>query len=329
MAHRLQRWIGLAAAGALCAVALVPMPALAAQGPKWNIAVGAERKDAGLQANGFFTNNITIHAGDQVNWNRTVGEIHTVTFAPVGPPFSVTGPPDTGQIVLGPGFFPAGGSSYTGGYANSGIFGVSAVSDTYSLTFPNTGVYPYVCLIHPGMDGTVNVVSPNTALPATQADYDRASRPQQSKLFGLASSLLGQGTAAAAPKNVTAGAGELVTGVGAVADLRFAPDKRVVHVGDTVTWTNRDPQTPHTITFGPENFPNAFAAYAPVNASGGHATVSDNTTLVNSGFIANDQVVFPGSPNTFSATFTVPGTYPYVCALHDGQGMVGSITVLR
>ena len=324
MVHRLQRWFGLAAAGALVAVALVPMPALAAQATTWNVAVGAQSNDAGQQANGFFSRNITVHTGDTVNWNWNAEEIHTVTFAPVGPPFSVSG----GQIVLGPGFFPAGGSSYTCGYANSGIFGISAPSNTYSLTFPNTGTYAYLCLIHPGMNGTVNVVSSDTALPATQADYDHASKSQQSQLLGLARSLIGQGTAAAAPNKVTAGAGQLVNGVGAVADLRFAPDKRVVHVGDTVTWTNLDPQTPHTVTFGPEDFPNPFAAYPAVNASGGHATISNNTTLVNSGFIANDELVFPGSPNTFSATFTTPGTYPYVCALHDQQGMVGSITVL-
>src|SRR5215471_14833944 len=102
MAHRLQRWIGLAVAGALGAVALVPMPVLAAQGATWNVAVGAESKDAGLQANGFFSNNITIHAGDTVNWKWSVQEIHTVTFAPEGPPFSVTGPPASGQIMLGP-----------------------------------------------------------------------------------------------------------------------------------------------------------------------------------------------------------------------------------
>jgi plastocyanin len=45
---------------------------------------------------------------------------------------------------------------------------------------------------------------------------------------------------------------------------------------------------------------------------------------VNSGFIG------AGLPagTTFSATFTKPGTYAYICALHDELGMVGTVVVL-
>jgi plastocyanin len=31
---------------------------------------------------------------------------------------------------------------------------------------------------------------------------------------------------------------------------------------------------------------------------------------------------------TFSATFTAPGTYNYICALHDDLGMTGTVVVL-
>ena len=45
--------------------------------------------------------------------------------------------------------------------------------------------------------------------------------------------------------------------------MRFLPDKKNVHVGDTVTWTNKDPETPHTVTFGTEPSGGPLAAFAP------------------------------------------------------------------
>jgi plastocyanin len=316
---------GFLATGAAIAVALAPMPAMAAS--HWNVRVGAQTTDAGVQANGFFNNNITIHAGDTVDWNWNAREIHTVTFgAPPGPLLIV----DPGvSIVPGAGIAAVGdGFSYTGGFASSGVFGVNAASNTFSLTFPTVGTYTYVCLLHEGMNGTVNVVSANSALAVTQADYDRASKARQSQLLGLGRSLIGQGTALVAPAQVSAGTGQLVSGIGSVADLRFAPDKRVVHVGDTVTWTNLDPQTPHTVTFGdepPSWANNPFASYPAANVTANPARVGPSA-FVNSGFVAKAKEF--EVPNTFAATFTSPGTYPYICALHDDLGMTGTIVVL-
>jgi len=139
------------------------MPAMAAS--RWNVSVGAQTIDAGVQVNGFFNNNITIHAGDTVDWNWNAEEIHTVTFGrPPGPLFIV----DPGvSIIPGAGIAAAGnGTSYTGGFASSGVFGVNASSNTFSLTFPTVGTCTYVCLLHESMNGTVNVVSANSALAA-------------------------------------------------------------------------------------------------------------------------------------------------------------------
>ena len=52
---------------------------------------------------------------------------------------------------------------------------------------------------------------------------------------------------------MTAGIGEIVaTGGGSdtVSVMRFLQDSIFVRVGDTVEWTNLDPVTPHTVTFG-------------------------------------------------------------------------------
>ena len=325
MLRGLQRLFGILAAGAVIAVALVPVPAMAAS--HWSVSVGAQSTDAGVQANGFFNNNITIHAGDTVDWSWYAREIHTVTFGtPPGQLFIV----DPGvSIAPGAGIAAVGnGTSYTGGFASSGVFGVNSPSNTFSLTFPKEGTYAYVCLLHEGMNGTVNVISANSALAATQADYDRASKARQFQLLGLGRSLIGQGTALVAPRQVSAGTGQLVSGIGSVADLRFAPDKRVVHVGDTVTWTNLDPQTPHTVTFGdepPSWANNPFASYPAANVTANPAPVGPGA-FVNSGFVAKAKEF--GVPNTFSARFTAPGTYPYICALHDDLGMTGTIVVL-
>jgi plastocyanin len=324
MVHRLLRLFGGVAAAALLGVALLPMPALAATA--WNVGVGAQTPDAGVQANGFFANKITVDVGDTVTWTERVGEIHTVTFlsgAPEPPLFSIIG----NQIVPNlQAFAPAGGPTYAGsGFVNSGLLAVPG--QTFSLTFAAPGTYSYLCLVHAGMTGTVTVNPAGTAYPATQAVYDQLALIQQAQLLGQGRSLLGSAQAAAGATTVTAGIGQLVPGVGALADLRFVPDRRIVHVGDTVTWTNRDPQTPHTITFGTEPPGGPFGAYAPSsNVSGGHATISSPTQSVNSGFIAEDPD-FEVS-DTFSATFTAAGTYSYICALHDEQGMTGTIVVL-
>jgi plastocyanin len=328
MGHRLQRLFGWLVVGALVAVALVPMPALAAPAT-WYVKVGAQTADKGVQANGFFNNKLTVDAGDTVTWNWAADEIHTVTFlsgAPEPPLFAVIG----GQLVPNLAYVgPSGGPDYNGaGIANSGVFGFPGVPTAFSLRFTTPGTYSYVCLLHAGMAGTVTVNPADTPYPASQADYDRASQALEAQLFGQGRSLFGQDQAAAAPTGVTAGDGRVVNRADStLAVLRFVPDQRVVHVGQTVTWTNLDPQTPHTVTFGTEPPGGPFGAYPPSsNVTDGHATINSPTDSVNSGFIAKDPLF--QVKNTFSATFSAPGTYPYICALHDDAGMTGSIVVL-
>ncbi len=47
----------------------------------------------------------------------------------------------------------------------------------------------------------------------------------------------------------------------------------------------------------------------------------------NSGWIWGTKDPFPGS-RTYSLKFDTPGTYEYICVLHDMMGMSGHITVL-
>jgi FtsP/CotA-like multicopper oxidase with cupredoxin domain/plastocyanin len=78
----------------------------------------------------------------------------------------------------------------------------------------------------------------------------------------------------------------------AMVDDRFAPPDLVVTAGTTVTWVNRGADWHSVAAFD--------------------------------GSFASDQVA-PGQ--TFSHTFTTPGTYKFLCRHHGRQGMVGQIVV--
>jgi plastocyanin len=99
--------------------------------------------------NRFFPGVVEIKAGDTVTWKgASEYEPHTITFEP---PF--TNPEDPRAVP------PAGartGGSYTAGFANSGFIGPNPFpAQSFSLRFPKAGVYNYICVLHPGMAGTV------------------------------------------------------------------------------------------------------------------------------------------------------------------------------
>jgi len=77
-----------------------------------------------------------------------------------------------------------------------------------------------------------------------------------------------------------------------IADMAFAPGDVTVNVGDTVTWTNADPGMVHTVT----------------STSGA--------------FDSGDM----DEGESYSVTFTAPGTYAYLCTPHPF--MTGTVTVV-
>src|SRR5262249_39057720 len=92
---------------------------------------------------------------------------------------------------------------------------------------------------------------------------------------------------------VRVGYGEVVaTGGGSQARsvVRFHPGVTVVHVGDTVEWTNADPGNLHTVTFGPDPVaaPFPIGVNATLDADGAlHAVVGllPPTATVHSGIL--------------------------------------------
>lgn len=96
----------------------------------------------------------------------------------------------------------------------------------------------------------------------------------------------------AAPGSVTTAISVAPVGDNAVSitNMAFAPPALTVKAGQTVTWVNHD-EEPHTVAAGDGSF------HSP-------------------GMDVND---------TFTFTFTKPGTYDYVCSIHPF--MHGAVTV--
>jgi plastocyanin len=92
--------------------------------------------------------------------------------------------------------------------------------------------------------------------------------------------------------------------------LKFVPEEVEISVGDTVRWTAESEG--HNVSFKPE-------AHSKVELPEGaepFATYEGNRSFL---------VMEVGE--TFEHTFTVPGTYVYVCVPHAGQGMIGRVIV--
>jgi plastocyanin len=311
----MKRWISV------LAVLILPQFLHAAQ---WQATVGADSNDQGMQALAFLPNEMWIHEGDSIKWTFVTGEIHTVTFIPDGQ----TRFPRT---VGCPGFTPDP-ATFTGGTCVTSMS--LAKPNSYTVTFTTVGNYKLVCLVHANMTAAIHVLLASAPLPHDQDFYDKQAATEQIEL--LSDKIHDHGKN---EKNtVTAGIGQVVaTGGGSetVSHMRFMDDKVLIRVGDTVEWTNEDPVTPHTITFGVEPLDPMPASSNVTKDSDGarHATINSTSDNVHSGFIVagpqerNFLNQLPLPVTRFRVTFTHAGVYPYKCALHDDLGMNGTVTV--
>ncbi|MGH2442140.1 MAG: plastocyanin/azurin family copper-binding protein [Chloroflexota bacterium] len=289
-------------------------------GVNWQVSAGSGTADSAVTGMSFYPEVITIDAGDSITWNFK-GDAHTVTF--------LSGAPQPGSLSPQAGM-PAGGTSYDGtGFVNSGVV---PPHGSFTLTFTKSGTFPYVCLLHPGMIGTVVVQPAGMAYPKSQADYDEAATVAAQTDLGQGVTALFHTTPPASTKNADGSSNYNVftgTSAGRGGVMRFLPGQLTIAVGDTVTWTNPDMMDPHTVTFSPDgkypDFPSG-PAFAPAGGP-----TYDGTTFTNSGLI------FPvgtpaihGIPTSTSYTlkFTKAGVYTYHCLLHDANGMIGKIRVM-
>jgi plastocyanin len=208
---------------------------------------------------------------------------------------------------------------------------------TFTVMFPATGNFKFACLFHENMTGAIHVLATSDLLPHDQAFYDNEAKTDRRALIAR-QDYTGHLTGHGSGNDVIAGVGRVVATTGGthtVSILRFMQKRVTIHVGDSVAWGNDDPITPHTITFGvePEN-PIPPSPNVTVDADGSrHATLTSTADSAHSGFIQaapQDRIGLPQSPvgvTRFRVTFTKRGTYRYICALHDGLGMVGTVVV--
>jgi plastocyanin len=314
-----RRWAA-AAVLALASAALMyaPNPVYAVD---WQATTGAQSGDQGIQALAFFPVELTVNVGDSLTWTFPTHEIHTLSFLCPTPAGSCapTGRPPFATAPVTPDNFVYHGTEFV----NSGPLVRGA---SYTVDFATPGTFSFVCLVHGQMSGTVHVNGAGTAYPFNQVDYDHQAQQQSSQLLGqgrqMKANEMQAAVAGPSRDQVTLGSGFVtVTSGGAESVLiaRFLPPNLEIRAGDTVTWTALDPVTPHTVTFGPE----PINPFPPAGLDGpGHATINSPTQAVNSGFIG---LAFPATQ--LSVTFTQPGTYAYICALHDDLGMAGTILV--
>jgi plastocyanin len=89
----------------------------------------------------------------------------------------------------------------------------------------------------------------------------------------------------------------------------FEPARTIIKAGDTIEWKNIGTQLHHVTTD-----PSAALKKNDVSSPRG-------AKPFDSGFLK------PGE--SFSETFSVPGTYHYTCAVHEAKGMSGVIIVTK
>ena len=208
--------------------------------------------------NVYLPGDMTVLVGDSVKWTTESDEPHSVTFgngpAGVPPPgwpaagFTGTNPPPPGTAALT--------ASYDGtGFLNSELLfkGSSA-----TVTFTKAGSFGFICQIHPGMSGTVNVVASGTT--TTQADADAKAALTRTAILGAVDSLEAATTAQVTEtersdgtslwniytNSIQAPAPQPGGGTGFLELLRFVPPSLEIQAGDTVRWTAT---AVHTVTF--------------------------------------------------------------------------------
>lgn len=269
----------------------------------WKVLVGEQSPDMAIQGMSFLPGEIWIDQGDTIKFVANSAEIHTVSFGtPPIPPTSVDSLlADAVPRVGGPVFDP------TAPWTNSGILTTMPSPEFPSSTwylqkFAARGDFTFYCLIHgQNMSLTVHVRAPHTRYPHTQAWYDAQAGIETASIIADGAALWYATALQASPTHVFVGASDSMAMV-----MRFIWPNDVVPLGTTVKFDLSANQVlvPHTVTF---------------------TSLVQNGKPVDSGILLEG---FAGGPSTFSVTFDQPGTWNYICELHDGMGMVGSVTVL-
>jgi plastocyanin len=365
----------IAPVGLAFALAVLSAPRAAQAQRNWEAKVGAESPGMGKQALAFLPNELWIHVGDSITWTSGSNEIHTVTFLTVGqifpaftdgcPGFSSSGTAFDGSscvttepFVRGGNFtvtFPKAGNYKINCLVHNTMNGVIHVLDRSAVLPHDQSFYDQEAAeqssnllkdmdhaMSVGMDMDMAGVGSRTAGNSISVRVLYPKSRSRGVMRHIATGNYPRGDIG---NQVTAGVGEISStpgGLQTASLVRFLKGTIEIHAGDTVEWSNSDPEEPHTITFGPE--PADLFDPSPnvtMDEDGAlRAVLMSPSDSVHSGFMElalQDEPGLPSNslvanaialnPTRFRVTFVNPGTYNYKCSLHDNLGMVGKVIV--
>jgi plastocyanin len=310
----------------LCALAVLTQPGMHAArsdtGPHtWHVTVAIDSPDRSIVDHAFLPGDLYIDVGDTVVWTTRSEDIHSVTFLPPGSRAPLFSPFDDTATQQG-------STRYDGAsYYNSGTMAASQrpifvipVVTTYGLTFNKQGTFPYLCVMYHRMQGRIHVRPAGTPYPFTQAQYDASVAQQVAAAMRVGHALAAQAARESSSHNVTAGIGN-----GEISVIRFFPSHSVVHVGDTVTFTNRDAIMPHVITFGGREGDPSIREGDPMHY--------DGTAPLQSGFLSKTPMYPPDVATDYGTAFKVrfvkAGHFEVICDANADLGMTAIVDVVH
>jgi plastocyanin len=282
----------------------------------------------------FAPASLKVHQGDTVMWH--INSFHNIRFdnAPVDLIiFPVVDGNPLPQINPAVGF-PSieNGAVYQGGVVNSGLPDENTPL-TFSLVIDlEPGVYGYVCDVHPGMIGTIEVVADNVAIPSP-VEAAGVGADELSAAVGQAMGPVME-TMMSAPTTSTDGGVTVTASVtsGRVIALQFFSGTVDIHAGESVTWTNPadsiDPHFVNSVDYDPVAIPDVVPlpqeGGPPILSAGpGFLGTTPSGTEIGAGDSFHSPFLLPGQ--SYTLVFTEPGVYPYICHIHPG--MQGAVVV--
>jgi plastocyanin len=189
-------------------------------------------------------------------------------------------------------------------------------------------MFGYVCTIHPGMRGNIEVREASATLTETPDQAIQRGQLTRSALLGKIQADV-QTVKGMNVGNIHTAASGVGNTFGVSANV-FAPGNVTVKRGDSVVWYWPDPFNVHTVTFSSGAAPPDLiqprgpqTLVFPANV----ASPTGGTTYTGQGYL-NSGLLFGNA--SFAATIDAPpGTYTYYCIIHGSPegGMRGTITV--
>jgi plastocyanin len=281
----------------------------------WDVSVGKATED-GISLDSMFPKVVFVHEGDTVTFkNGSLFTPHTVTFLAGSAPLSPQDPANFAPSA-------ASGLKWDGkALLNSGIM---EPGNSYSVTFTASGAYPYYCILHPLMTGTVVVIPKGQPIPS-KVEQIAAANTQTDDLIEQAKSLTSAKHEAHVMNNTDGTFSyhmEMGVGHRGFSVNKMLPETLFISEGDSVEWLNDNHYEPHFITFNKPSDLSFFlpgGAFNPAFMAPAGGAQFDGTGFTNSGMIQAMQ--------SYKLTFTQAGTFTYECYLHTGDKMTGTIVV--